>query len=471
MKKSKIALASILSTAFLLSTIPAIPSATAAPDESHATKPFHSNIKIAVFSDPHYYAPELGTSGQAYEDYLAQDRKLLSESEPILQEMVDKLKNSDVDVVLVSGDLTKDGEKVSHLGFANYLQELEDAGKKVYVIEGNHDLNNPHAVRFDGDKTYPVDQITPEQFKEIYADFGYDEAIAKDPNSMSYVVEPVEGLYIVVMDSALYADNHEQHAPETAGEYSRDRMNWIKYQLRKAKAKGKLVIGMTHHGIVEHYAAQDEFFPEYVVRNWDKVSTDLADLGMKAVFTGHYHSHDIAKKATKKNNFIYDIETGSLVTYPIPYRLVEINKNQEMTITSVTIQNIDFDTDGKEFPTYAHEFLVNGLAGLVPRILSYELIKRGVPADQALPAAERYTKTEIVPGLTVGQLMINAMVAHYQGDEKMDAQTAQIIQGMLNSPDEMVKMLGGAAYSLLTDSEGSDNHLKIDLKTGEAITD
>ena len=62
----------------------------------------------------------------------------------------------------------------------------------MYVTNGNHDILNPNAVRFNGDTTSPVDYLTPKQFKNIYEDFGYKEAIAKDPKSLSYVVEPAE---------------------------------------------------------------------------------------------------------------------------------------------------------------------------------------------------------------------------------------------------------------------------------------
>lgn len=46
----------------------------------------------------------------------------------------------------------------------------------------------------DGDQVTPVASITPAEFKEIYKDFGYEEALATDPGSLSYVVEPVKGL-------------------------------------------------------------------------------------------------------------------------------------------------------------------------------------------------------------------------------------------------------------------------------------
>ena len=54
-----------------------------------------SKTVISVISDPHYYAPSLGTEGAAFDAYLAGDRKMIAESDAILQSALDivKLKN------------------------------------------------------------------------------------------------------------------------------------------------------------------------------------------------------------------------------------------------------------------------------------------------------------------------------------------------------------------------------------------
>ena len=148
---------------------------------------------FAVFSDPHLYDSNLGTSGSAFEAYLKQDRKLLAESEAILQSMISTLSAEKLDFVLIPGDLTKDGELSGHQKMAAYLRTLESSGKKVYVVPGNHDINNSHAVRFSGSSAEPVQTINPNDFATIYSDFGYSEAIERDPNSLSYIAEPEIG--------------------------------------------------------------------------------------------------------------------------------------------------------------------------------------------------------------------------------------------------------------------------------------
>ena len=333
----------------------------------------------------------------------------------------------------------------------------------MYVTHGNHDILNPNAVSFTGDTTSPVDYVTPKQFKDIYKDFGYKEAIAKDPKSLSYVVEPTDDIRIIVMDSVLYDTNISDNYPKTGGSFSTERLNWILKQIEDAKKKNKLIIGMTHHGVVQHFGVQEQFFKDYLVDNWETVSNQLADAGLNIVFTGHFHAQDAVSKTTSSGNQIYDIETGSLVTYPAPYREVEI-KDNKMEINTVTVDKINYDTGNQSFPTYAKGFLEEGMQKLVPNMLAQIYIKQGMPPAQALLVAQGITQMEVYPSITVGSLISNAMVQHYMGDETIDPTTRGILQGMMSSTDPNVQMLGGAVYSILSDLS-PDNELEIDLKS------
>jgi predicted MPP superfamily phosphohydrolase len=115
------------------------------------------DIKICVISDVHYFDTSLLINdGPAFEEYLTYDRKLLRESYAITESLIDSLISEQPDLVLVTGDLTKDGELVCHQKMANFFNQLENAGTQVFICPGNHDINNPMAVAFDGAVTYPV---------------------------------------------------------------------------------------------------------------------------------------------------------------------------------------------------------------------------------------------------------------------------------------------------------------------------
>jgi 3',5'-cyclic AMP phosphodiesterase CpdA len=131
-----------------------------------------------VFSDPHYFDPSLGTTGAAFEAYLASDRKLIAESDAIMRAMVAQVEAQNPQVVLVSGDLTKDGEQLSHHSVAALLAQMKTGGRKVFVVPGNHDIQNGGASSYAGDTATPVPAISAAEFAEIYKDLGFSDAIA-----------------------------------------------------------------------------------------------------------------------------------------------------------------------------------------------------------------------------------------------------------------------------------------------------
>jgi len=151
-------------------------------------------VRIGVASDLHYTHPSLIVErGKALDDYLNADRKLLLESDAILRQTVQLLLQENPDIVLIPGDLTKDGELASHHGVAALLKPLREKGVKVLVIPGNHDVNNPDAVSFQGDTVRKEPTISADDFAVIYNDYGYERAVSRDEHSLSYVSEPVHG--------------------------------------------------------------------------------------------------------------------------------------------------------------------------------------------------------------------------------------------------------------------------------------
>lgn len=72
-----------------------------------------SAIKVVVLSDPHVMAPELlANEGTAWTTYLNGQRKLVDYSQRLFDDMIVRIKRDlRPGLVLISGDLTKDGER------------------------------------------------------------------------------------------------------------------------------------------------------------------------------------------------------------------------------------------------------------------------------------------------------------------------------------------------------------------------
>ncbi len=106
---------------------------------------------IVVASDVHYYSPELTDYGEAFEEMEKRDDGKLVHYIPQLMDAftveMEELKPS---AVILSGDLTLNGEKAGHEALAQKLEILEEKGVKVLVIPGNHDINNYSSASYFG---------------------------------------------------------------------------------------------------------------------------------------------------------------------------------------------------------------------------------------------------------------------------------------------------------------------------------
>ena len=312
------------------------------------------DLKIAVMSDTHYLSPSMIKDTQDYTDALNSDRKILTESSYVNLELLDAVREDKPAVLLVSGDLTKDGELEGHKEFSARLQQVQKdvPGMKVYVINGNHDVRNENAKNFntaDG-KAVPATRTQPEDFASVY-DFVYsDESViarytppkGKESGQLSYVAKPCEGLTLIALDTCCYSadntsDKEDEH--ETRGEMSPELVAWATEQIKSAKAKGDRVIGMSHHGFVPHFSMEPDILKMYLIEDYDKIAAQLADAGLEMIFTGHMHANDITSMTTKNGNTLYDIETGSNLTYPSPMRFVQLREVSGSLVAAVNTLN------------------------------------------------------------------------------------------------------------------------------------
>ena len=289
-----------------------------------------NNQKMVVLSDPHVMAPELLVSeGTAWKTYLNGQRKLVDYSQRLFDDMIVRIKRDlRPGLVLISGDLTKDGEQVSHEYVTSKLDELRTIGIKTLVIPGNHDRgSNSDAVYYDGESTTAATVATNEWFATQYANYGYGVSSEREGTTLTYACEPITGLVVIGIDSG------------TDGNVSETTLDWVVEKATAARASGKKVIAMMHHPLMPHFAGVDNFVSTAVVGNYKTVRNTLADAGIRVVFTGHFHTSDIAKDwNADMTREIYDVNTGSLISYPCDYR--EVTMSADFTDMAITTGRI-----------------------------------------------------------------------------------------------------------------------------------
>jgi 3',5'-cyclic AMP phosphodiesterase CpdA len=410
-------------------------------DVTDALPPANGELKMAIVSDIHYMHPSLlvnnGAAGTPFQNYLDQDPKLVQYSDPIWRQVMGELQTEKPDILLVPGDITKDGEKIGHQAMATFFAQLESNGTRVYVMPGNHDINNAKAKIYDGNTESSAEQTSKTDFPTIYANFGYSEAIARDPNSLSYVAQLQPGLRLLSIDASRYDDFTNGDIAE--GRIKPQTLTWVLAQIAAAKQQNIEVYGMMHHNLIEHYAGQSRLDSGYVVNDWESITPQLMEAGLKIIFTGHYHANDISSY-THNGKVITDIQTGSLVTAPSPYRIVTL-KDKQLVVKSKVVSSIAANLPGSvTFPNYANLFLSQHLDGYFNYYLANKL---GAPANLAAFASP---------------LFRNGIMAHFAGDENMSSDEL----AKINNLRTMSPLLADIVTILWTDTGIKDNTVTID---------
>ena len=284
-------------------------------------------IKIAIISDLHVMVPELLVSeGNAFEEYLARDRKMLRESVEILDTLMGCILELKPNLVLVTGDLTKDGERVSHEQVAAQLKRLTDAGIQVLVVPGNHDINNPDAKVFDGNNATSTDTITRREFAAIYRHAGYGSNSRRDPDSLSYCCDVTDSLSILAIDACMDRFNTfvsrgdaRDHC-KTSGHLEPSTQQWLVEQAKQATDAGRRVIAMMHHHLVPHFHMEETLAAPYMVDDAGQLCQRLIEAGVHVIFTGHLHISDVSQVNLQPGTMV-EIATAAAVGYPCQWRV------------------------------------------------------------------------------------------------------------------------------------------------------
>lgn len=305
-----------------------------------------SQKTMVVLSDTHVMGPGLLVSeGEAWTIYLDNERKLVDYSRQIFDEQIEDLKMMAPDLLLITGDLTKDGERASHEYVVQKLRELPSK-TKILVIPGNHDRGTSNAKIYDGATATNAPVYNSNDFAKAYAEYGYGADSQRDEASLSYVCEPFAGLVVIGIDSK-------------NGSLASSTVEWICSQAKSAREAGKQVIAMMHHAIIPHITNANLFVSTAVINDYDNLRLRFIEAGINTVFTGHFHVSDIAKDYNNElTDSIVDVATGAPVSYPCDYRVVKFNNDFSRidieTGKKTTLEGVDdFSTVARERLHYA----------------------------------------------------------------------------------------------------------------------
>lgn len=276
---------------------------------STADFPDLDSVTLCIATDLHVLAPELMDRGAYFQQVVTNaDGKMTVYSEELLKAFIHQVIQESPEALILSGDLTFNGEAASHRYLSEALQEIQSAGIPVFVLPGNHDLDNPMAAQFIGEGWRPVESITADEFAEIYCDFGYGAALARDDDSLSYTAELASNLRLLVVDV---------NAADPTGTVSAETLAWVEAQLRDAVEDHAWVIAVSHQNLLIHNSL---FTQGFVMGNANQLLHLYEHYPVICNLGGHIHLQHTAESF----GGVWEIVTSSLAVQPNQYGVINL---------------------------------------------------------------------------------------------------------------------------------------------------
>ena len=304
---------------------------------------------IYIVSDTHFLSDSLiSESNEIYtKANLTSDGRVQEFDTKLLDAFVREVNENKPDYVFITGDLTLNGERKSHEDYISYLDKITES--KVLVIPGNHDINNLMSKSFLDESSQYVENINEDVFKELYASYGYNDALYYDDTSLSYIFELDDNRWVLMLDSNNSEYNYEFGTNFISGFIEESTMNWIKEKLSYAKANNIEVISTMHHNLLVH---NELFASNYTLYNYQELLSVYKENNVKINFSGHLHIQSI-----RNQDGIYDIASGSLLDYGNRYGILDIYENcYEYQSKKINLSTDDFDFGEYSFNVFYQEY-------------------------------------------------------------------------------------------------------------------
>lgn len=402
--------------------------------------------KVAFISDPHIMDVERLPELVRTMNVQVQSTRLFNENIFALRAALDDAVHKGASLVVISGDMTDDGQLLNQQAAANILSEYEQRhGVRFFMTVGNHDPKSPFGtatteknfLATDGSTTAiyskrPSDNRNDESTAvkvdpllrsagydeelECYHAFGfmprpdylfwstpfatydyehytYDKAVEAgatqhrrftycdsistiDP---SYVVEPLEGLWLLSIDAGVYlperqADGTTLFRNSAIGynnvlEHKHHLLPWVRKVTAEAKRLGKTLVSFSHYPLGDF----NDGASEVIRRAWgdgtfdiDRVPTtavvdSFMAAGLQLHFAGHMHVNDTAIRSDSLGHRLVNIQTPSLATCMPAYKLLTINQGHHFHVQTVLVDSVPgFNS---LFPRYQKELDFAALHG------------------------------------------------------------------------------------------------------------
>ncbi|MDR7130029.1 3',5'-cyclic AMP phosphodiesterase CpdA [Algoriphagus sp. 4150] len=352
---------------------------------------------------------------------------------------LEELKTKGIQIVVLPGDFTDDGQPMNVLALRKILDHYaEHSGMRFFLTTGNHDPVKPYGgvggktdfLGTDGSEQ-PIagsadfyssgdvaisEQINFWGYEEIthtlgdfgffpdekdifwthpFEEFDYEKYDFHRTNASadlesrvyplegsglslpdaSYVVEPVEGIWLLALDGNVYTYSGGETNPKWKGSsigfnqaaiHKKHQLDWIRKVTSEAEKRGKIVISFSHYPLVEfHDGASDDMKSLFGTKKFQlervphtETSKLYAEAGIKIHFAGHMHINDTGLYQDQSSNTMYNIQVPSLAAFPPAYKTAKITNRSKFEIETISLTEVEHMNEFFDLYRMEHRWLL-----------------------------------------------------------------------------------------------------------------
>lgn len=389
----------------------------------------NAQTQIAFISDAHIQDVDGHAERVRSMEVQVQSTRLFNENYYALLAALDDVARRNIRWVVLPGDLTDNGQFFNQQKIKNILHSYtQRKGMRFFVTTGNHDpalplglmQKNAHFLAADGSRVTREDSCAGYVSQmECYADFGFfprkDDCYWESPftsytydkysyedacresvlskrtytlcdsltaTDASYLVEPVDGLWLLAIDGGVYLpkemkDGKWSYQGSSAGynlvlKHKPFLLPWVRKVVEEAQKRHKTLVAFSHYPLVDF----NDGVSEHVRRIWGdrrfdlhrvpeaEVSEAFLQAGLRLHFAGHMHVNDTGIWEGKDGKHLYNIQVPSIAIYVPAYKILTIESDEVFRVETVALDTVPgFDS---LFPLYRAEYQSDSLKGHSP---------------------------------------------------------------------------------------------------------
>ena len=306
------------------------------------------DLNIATLSDIRYFPDSLaGDKGEAYYSYTQSEGVIGRDQDALLEAAFASLRRQaergELDCVVICGDLTLGGE---YEGAAALAQKLNlfafESGLRVFVLNGDRDVNNPGASDFSSNLKKTARGVTQAEFLELFGSLGYQDAYhvfqplgSGVQGALSYSVRLEQGYRLIMADCCRYtADCTASHAdvcqPDSA--FSEELLAWVLGEAADAKKTGETPLLFTHAGLVPVNDFEEYLLPGAMIADAYRIRDRIAEAGILCFFSGGLSVADTDVYDSDSGMPLYAVSSPSVTQFPFAYRVTQFDAGNDGTV-------------------------------------------------------------------------------------------------------------------------------------------